>query len=1495
MIPKAFWALMSLPVEAFLRLKILSSLEGRTTVHWEQSTVFFHQIIFLLVGWTRNDMLGSQMVSEASISLTGAPPEPHGGVAPLAPAEQVGTADSQPTVPPRKRGRKKATTTPSSTLLVPQDGPSSAAVKEEQMAPLSAIDPAPKKTKKVSKQQKTWKVTPNSRESVEFSRQSSKKPLVTLPAIAQQNKLCSVPRIWTSDKTELLASLPILGPARCVNGFSWTHSHTPFVVLDDGPKSTRPVDLVQLDTRSEEFIFDLFGTRALVTVGASAKTNIAEGFEPIPIPPDVGTLPIPPISTSSKRVHFAENTRADPIPLPTEDPCSVILPSSPPVEETPMAVDNSGVAPEAPAVIEQVDMPPCPCPPPPPPPPPQETYGTSIVLDEPLDRIRHVMDDLDRGALELASHFKVALPLDLCGTGESNACRAVGEGGDGLLEGPDSEGAVAEEVQQETPNPQPEADKPMDIDEPLIDPPSSPLTELSSDEEEEEICQAADRMDVDVDQENFAPSTSTTSSKVGILPCGCGKTWSYVNCTEHFPQAALSSSTTPAVPEEWNEWLGRPKRKAAVQSGIRIQDQAKMEGPRPRRSKAAAAVKQEEDSEEVKFKAEEVEAVIANLSQSETKSESDPKGKRKGKGKERDVPVVESPTASVRVKVAKHSRRGKIHSDVVGQAKPANMVSLRLSTLRKRKGGVEEGNESTHSAAEAEEPLPSLPPRKRRRKSAGDELPPSIAASSPSTTMLEPTSNDNQLPSAPALEPSSEDLVVSQPPELDVRSPPPPVNEVTDTSIATPSSLHPEIEQESASACANSAFLPEPVIPAIPPPPEVVMEDEPPLAEDGPPSADGLPDDPSPTSAPPAESNGVSDNNSIGRYEPLPSLPSEIRALIDAYVAGTPLAIIASRSRTLELFSYSRPQLDLQEQYGFACLGLFEILGLEERIVPSVATTVKAASSQAVHVEWKFRLQWTSGGEDLLKQTYEGWELARPCDVAEANAAPNDLIPPTLLELSSSPETHPLASSPSDEAESSTDKDKEASLFKIDTPQLYLHVRKSHPTYGMGRMLIKSGFYSLVHESLLSLFTPFLSNEAFPSGWFCTACGKVNFQAAMRHRKCTGLDCSKDTTPALSYAQELPDIRGVFSDSPSCLPFNDYAEDVRGSSTSWSSGMRTLGYHFGEKKARALHPPPEKSASNQNMDTDTQVQASTSGEGSNTQAQIIPEKATSPGENATVWVKHVYTCNLPHLQNAASGLMRRMQTDVELRRPMGDGSNPFFERTHNLAAPISGSADEVVTGVKGEIIPSCLVDAGKLLFKRATAYAEISKERMIISRLNALAWITAGIRKNQDILCAKKHPIAILCLGCDVIVTLTPTKVTATTVVSKTSTKKAGRKASKKGKEPQVQLDMSTLISFEDDEKQEQEKEKEGGEEEVGGPGAEADGDSGGDNHAPLASTSSSSQFPSLALATASKLPEGTVQLTMVHGDVLVVSGEDYVFSLKRSGCGILVFGSKAV
>lgn len=216
--------------------------------------------------------------------------------------------------------------------------------------------------------------------------------------------------------------------------------------------------------------------------------------------------------------------------------------------------------------------------------------------------------------------------------------------------------------------------------------------------------------------------------------------------------------------------------------------------------------------------------------------------------------------------------------------------------------------------------------------------------------------------------------------------------------------------------------------------------------------------------------------------------------------------------------------------------------------MPSATITAKAAIFAPVHVEWKFRVQWKSGGEDILKQKHSEWELARPwwtipqkepredtstpcrSGATEANAVQPVLVPPSALQSSLSPEappvpsqsTSPPAPAPEDEAECSTTKDKESPLFKIDTPSIYLHVRKSHSTYGVEHTLVESGFYSLVPESLLSLFASFLSNEAFPSGWFCTTCGKVNFQAAMRHRKCSSLGCSKVCIHRLVFSTLFP-------------------------------------------------------------------------------------------------------------------------------------------------------------------------------------------------------------------------------------------------------------------------------------------------------------------------------------------------------------------------------------
>ncbi|KAJ2936980.1 hypothetical protein H1R20_g87, partial [Candolleomyces eurysporus] len=1448
-----------------------------------------------------DNTLGPQAVSEASIPLTGVPPETHEGVAPPGSVEHVGTPDSiaQPTDLPRKRGRKKVATTPTNTLP-PQDDSTSVSVKEEQATTLSAVSSAPKKTKKPLKEQKSWKVVPNSSESMHRSWQPSNSHSCIASDSGQHSKRYSIPRVWTSDKTELQASLPNLGPAKGVNGISWTHSHTPFVVLDDGPRPTRPVDLVQLNTGlKDEFVCDLLLTRALVTVGGSAKANIAEAFDPIPVV-DVGTSTLPSISTSSKQVHFAEGTKEDdgPAPRSAEDTCAIAtstLPPSPPAEDTSMTPETRDVAPELEAPsLEQPNFTPSLA--------PQEPHDIPTLSENPIHRIHHILDHAEQTALNLASDSDVTLPWGREGQGEPETRSSIGGGGEGsgLTEGP--EGAAAAQPVSEVEGAV-VPDKSMDIDIDYEPPPpgmSSPLTELSSDEGGVEAYDAADMMDVDVDQPNPSPSTSTSassSSKIRALPCGCGKTWVYTDCEVHHWKGSISASMLFPMSEETNESPNRPKRKAAVQTSLRIQDQTKKQYPR--RSKAEAK------KEEPRVKEEEVvvEAAIANAAQPETKSE--PELKEKGSDameKGIDVPVVESPMVSVSVKVAKHSKKRKVKTDApIPEGAPENTISSRPSTVRKRKGREEDGKET---APEAEEALPLPSSRKRRRENTANEqvvvVPPAMAegdASSSCTTVLESAAPDGQLALAPCTE-SLEAVTESRPLETCV-SQPAHVDGVTNTSAAIPSSLQPEMEPQSASAITSTASSSEPVVDANVPSDVVMVEGDASLAKEGLPPTPAT--EPTPLTVP-GETHGPADESTSG-YGPLPSLPSEIRALIDAYVAGTPLVIMASRSRILELASRSLPQLDVPEEYGFACLGLFKILGLEEKKLPSATATANVAAP--VHVEWKFRLEWSSGGEDILKQKHSDWDLARPwwtipqtvrqgtstpCQSDPPETVAQDLpIPPNTQQCSSSPETATVPSqstssstpNPTHEAESGSKEDNsDSSPPKIDTPQIYLHLRKAHPTYGVEHTLIESGFYSLIPESLLSHFTPSLSNESFPSGWFCTACGKVNFQAAMRHRKCSGLVCSKGPGPTLSYAQELSDIRGIFSESPSCLPFNDYAQDVRGSSTSWNNGMRTLGYHFDEKSPPPPSPLPDGGSAN---NADSQARARTSG-----------GSVTGDG--------------IPQAQNgdsnpkAASELVKKMQSEVELRRPMGDGSNPFFEHTHDLASPISGSNDEVVAGVSGKSVPVCLVDAGKLLFKRATAYAETPKERMVISRLNFLAYITAGTKKNQDILCTKKHPIAILCLGCDVIMTLTPKKITAVDATL-TTTKKAGRKASKKGKgkEPEVkvqvaELDMSTLIPFEDAEKPVNvENGSENGEEELpdDGPGVEAEG-SAGDKDPPMAS-SSSSQFQSVALVTASKLPEETVQVTMVHGDVLVLSGEDYVFSLKRTGCGILVFGSKAV
>jgi len=93
--------------------------------------------------------------------------------------------------------------------------------------------------------------------------------------------------------------------------------------------------------------------------------------------------------------------------------------------------------------------------------------------------------------------------------------------------------------------------------------------------------------------------------------------------------------------------------------------------------------------------------------------------------------------------------------------------------------------------------------------------------------------------------------------------------------------------------------------------------------------------------SPASEGGGVAGNaneSSLGlevQSEPeagLTSLPGEVRALIEAYLVGMPVAVVASRERILELFKRrfgAHSSFDVAEECGFAWLGYFRIVGLE--------------------------------------------------------------------------------------------------------------------------------------------------------------------------------------------------------------------------------------------------------------------------------------------------------------------------------------------------------------------------------------------------------------------------------------------------------------------------------------------------------------------------------------------------------------------------------------
>lgn len=126
-------------------------------------------------------------------------------------------------------------------------------------------------------------------------------------------------------------------------------------------------------------------------------------------------------------------------------------------------------------------------------------------------------------------------------------------------------------------------------------------------------------------------------------------------------------------------------------------------------------------------------------------------------------------------------------------------------------------------------------------------------------------------------------------------------------------------------------------------------------------------------------------------------------------------------------------------------------------------------------ITWRFRLEWTGGGEEIFTSSDASESLSRPWWRPQDSTGQN--------------ETPNLESAPQ-----------------------YLSLRKSNINYTYMDQPVKDIYQSIIPLQILAPFGPDLSDEAFPRGWLCGDCGKINVQTFLRHRQCDSLSCKVSLT-----------------------------------------------------------------------------------------------------------------------------------------------------------------------------------------------------------------------------------------------------------------------------------------------------------------------------------------------------------------------------------------------